>query len=509
MAFLFKGDALVILGHRLKFDASAVALGVLLITTTVLNFTAFAGEGLSIDEVWTGMIAGQSSVVGLIRQCEIDVNAPLSYVIAWLWAPLGGLSDAALRLPSTLFACVTPFVALAPSRLIPRGARMIWAALLACWLPEFHYAQLARCYALVVLLATGNTVAFAQLMKRPSLRAAVLWSLLSALLILDHYFSVVLVGCQGVAYLALRHGRALRTWPAALLFIPVIVEIALKFSLLSHFAKPGVSWITRITWADLAEVVAFLAGTPFLAGAIGVGLSVGWFLHRRGASAFYRPSAGDGADGPMIAALVASLGVVITVALAFVFPILSPRYLTIEAPGVLLGVALLTARFTPAWPFLPLWLMASAVSVVLSLSWYAAFIRQPAATAFGFERAAKALMADNPRRLIFFRDNPSAQGEDLDQLSQVGGFFFKRAGRPIPVDAVPWVRGDDANAVLLSKADAPGIDILWQFDRDVGGTLALAHPPDISRRDPRWTCRDFGAGNIRFLACHQGGPLGA
>jgi hypothetical protein len=211
----------------------------------------------------------------------------------------------------------------------------------------------------------------------------------------------------------------------------------------------------------------------------------------------------------MIAALVAVLGVAITVALAFVFPILSPRYLTIEAPGVLLGVALLSARFAPAWPFLPVWLMASAASVVLSLAWYAAFIRQPAVTAFGFERAAKAVMADNPRRLVFFRDNPSAQGEDLDQLAQVGGFFFKRAGRPIPIDAVPWVRGAEPNAVLLSRADAPSVDILWQFDRDVVGTQALAHPPDISRRDPRWTCRDFGAGTIRFLACHQGRAFGA
>lgn len=508
MSFPLKTEAVVALARRFNVDAAAVSLGVLLLVTTILNFTALRGFGLVIDEVWTGMIASQSSVAGLIHQCEIEVNGPLSYVISWLWAPFGGLSDAGLRLPSTLFACATPFVALAPSRLIPRGVRMIWAALLACWLPDFNFAQLARCYALVVLLATANTVAFAQVIRRPSLGAALLWAFLSALLILDHYFALALVACQGLSYLALRRGRALRTWPAALLFVPVFAELALKISLLSSFSKPSVSWIDRVTWAGVPNIFGFMAGRPFLAAVIGIGLGVGWVLEKRRPRQPDTPSWAVDRDGLSIAALMAALSAIIVVGLGFFFPILSLRYIAIEVPGVMLGVALLAARFARAWPLLPIWLMAGAVSGVISLAWQAAFIYPAAAKArVGLEPAFTTLVADNPRRLLFFRDNPTAEGEDLDQLSQVGGFFFKRTGHPIPVEAVPWVRGADPNALLLSRATMPGTDILWLFDRDVQGTAAVQRPPNISQRDPRWTCHDFGEGLVGILACHRGGRI--
>jgi hypothetical protein len=485
MAFFLKTDSAGALARRWHVDIGALALSILLLGTTVLNFTAYAGQPLGVDEVWTGMIAGQSSVFAMIHQCEIEVNGPLSYVIAWLWAHFGGLSNFGLRLPSTLFACATPLVALAPRRLIPATARMIWAVLLACWLPEFAFAQLARCYALVVLLATANTVAFARLLERPSLGAAALWSVLGALLILDHYFAAILIACQ------------------ALIFIPALTEPALKIALLSHFAKPGVSWIDPLTLADLPDVVGFLTGSLFSAAVVALGLGLGWFLDTRRARSSETPRHREGAGALMLTAAMAALAAVISVGLGFVFPILTPRYLTPEVPGLMLAVALLAERFSRAWPLLPTLIAASAVSVVMGLAAHTGFVSQPAVTAFSFENAAKALMAEDPRGLVFFWDNPVSQGGDLEQLANVGNFFFKRAGRAIPVEAVSFVGAADPNAVLLSKAKAPGIDILWMFDRDVAGTAAVTYPPDIDRRDPRWTCHDFGSGDIGVFACHR------
>lgn len=503
MAFLLKTEPTGALGHRFRVDIATVGLCLLLLGTTILNFTAFAGQPLGVDEVWTGMIAGQDSLTAMIRQCEIEVNGPLSYVVAWLWAPLGGLSNAGLRLPSTLFACVTPLVALGPRRLASPGVRMVWAVLLACWLPEFAFAQLARCYALVVLLATANTIAYARLLYRPSLGTAAVWASLGALLVMDHYFAGVLIACQAFGYLALRRGQAVRTWPAALIFVPALADLALKAAILSHFAKPGVSWIDRLSLAELPDLGVFLAGSPVFAAVVCVGLGVGWFLHIRRSRDLDKPTLGEGAAAMAAAASMAALAAVISILLGFLFPILTARYLAPEVPGLMLAVAVLAQRFARAWPLLPALVVAGAISVVIGLAARAGFVSQPAVTAFSFEHAAKALMADNPRRLVFFWDNPVAQGGDEDQLAQVGAFFFKRAGRPIPVDAISGVRDADPNAVLLAKAAGSRTDILWMFDRDVEGTAAVAHPPDISRRDPRWTCHDFGAGDIGILACHQ------
>jgi hypothetical protein len=490
------------LGHGLKL-ALALALGALLLGTSILNFTAYAGQPLGVDEVWTGMIAGQASLAPMIRQCEMEVNGPLSYVIAWLWAPLGGLSNAGLRLPSTLFACATPFIALAPRRLIPTQARMVWAVLLACWLPEFAFAQLARCYALVVLLATANTVAFARLLSRPSLGAATLWSVLSALLILDHYFAAILIACQGLAYLAVRRREALRSWPAALVFIPALSEPALKLAILSHFATPGVSWIDRVTWGELPVLLTFLAGSPFLAAGVALALAMGWFLDLRRSGKVGAAEPADETGSLTTAAAMAALATVISIGLGVVFPILTARYLTPEVPGLMLAVALMAHRFSRAWPILPGLVAACAISVVIGLATRTGLVSQPAVTAFSFERAAKALMADKPRGLVFFWDNPVAQGGDPRQLAEVGDFFFKRTGDAIAVQPVSSVGEADPNKVLMSKAAAPGTDILWMFDRDVDGTAAAAYPPDISRQDPRWTCQDFGGGDIGILACHR------
>jgi len=505
--------------RRRQLDLAAVALGGLLMVTTTLNFIVYRNTPLSIDEVWTGMIAAQSSMGGLIRQCQLDVNAPLAYVLQWLWAPIGGLSNAGLRLPSTLFVCATPLLALAPRRLAPRTVRFTWAALLACWLPALTFAQQARCYGLILLLATASTISFARLMRRPSLGAAILWCSIAALLILGHYFALILAACQGLAYLVIHREKAVRTWPAALAFIPALISLAWKAAELSHFAKPGVSWIDRLDLDALPSVLGFLTGGRLLAVILAMGLVAGLVAEIRARRWDAQPAVTEAGAAEnwtaenraalRAAALAAVLATGLSIGLGFVFPILTPRYLTFGVPGLLLGMALMAGRFARNLPIIPALLATSAFVFVLRLGALAILDRPPAPDgAFSFEPAASSLIARRPQRLVFFWDNPVAQGGDTSQLAQVGGFFFTRAGHPIIVDAVSDTRGADPNTVLLSKARAPGTDILWMFDRDVDGTAAVAYPPDISRRDPRWACRDFGGGgDIGILACHRRAPV--
>ena len=451
------------------------------------------------------MIAGQGSISGLIRQCQLDVNAPLAYVMSWLWAPLSGLSNSALRLPSTLFVCATPLLVLAARRDMPRRLRFVWAALLACWVPGIMMAEQARCYASVIFLATGGTIAFVRVLRRPNLVEALIWTSLSSLLILDHYFAAILVGCQGLAYLFVHREKALRTWPAALAFAPALVALALKAQMLTKFATPGVSLVSTVRLADLPELLGFLAGAPVAALAVSIWIMagvIGEFRSRGGIAA--RPPQDDSQVAVGIAAIVALASGVIAVGLGFLIPILNERYLTIIAPGVFLGLAALAHRFGRRQPMAPVVLVAGFFGLAL---WFAAIVlliapRQTDST-FSFQSASEALMADNARRLVFFWDNPANQGGAGDTLAQVGGFFFKRAGAPIPIEAVPWTKGADPSATLLSRARTPGTAILWIYDRNVVGTLALDHPPAIDRLAPNWSCRDFGGGSFGVLACHQ------
>ena len=73
-------------------------------------------DPLWLDESWTGGIIGQPSWRAAFHQIYADVNAPLYYVLMRVWSGLAGLSDAALRAPSLVFAFAVPLVAaLVPS----------------------------------------------------------------------------------------------------------------------------------------------------------------------------------------------------------------------------------------------------------------------------------------------------------------------------------------------------------------------------------------------------------
>jgi hypothetical protein len=177
--------------------------------------------------------------------------------------------------------------------------------------------------------------------------------------------------------------------------------------------------------------------------------------------------------------------------------------MTIFVPGVMLGLALMAERFSQSWRVAPAVLAAGALSLTLAFSAISVFVNPPTAGAmFSFEPAAQALMAYHPRRLLFFWDNPAASGGDGGQLAQIGGFLFRRAGNPIPVEVVAWTPGADPNTLILSRARTPDDAILWIYDRHVVGSLVLAHPPMIEHRNPAWVCHDFGDNNVGILACH-------
>jgi hypothetical protein len=309
----------------------------------------------------------------------------------------------------------------------------------------------------------------------------------------------VLVGLQGLAYLAVYRGRALRTWPTGLAFAPALGAFVLKSAALARFAQPGVSWLEPLRLADLPKLAAFAVGAPVVAIGVALWVCIGVATAWRGSRVGQASTHEDAHGAIFTTALIAVLAWALCVGLGFLRPMVTARYLTPETPGLLLGLALLADRFERSWAIMPVLLVAGFAGLCLGL-----LIHPPRLKAvFSFQPASERLMADGARHMAFMWDNPATQGGDLGQLAQVAGFFFNRAGRSIPIDVVTWTPAADPNKSLLARARGPYDALIWIYDRNVPGTLAISHPPRLTQIDPSLTCRDFGGGGIGVLACDR------
>ena len=190
----------------------------------------------------------------------------------------------------------------------------------------------------------------------------------------------------------------------------------------------------------------------------------------------------------------------VLVAMGFVRPSFTFRYLTPCAPGLLLSLVMLARALAGRRGELFALAMLGAVYLGVS-SWMLIHGLRMAPRRYNFEAASAALARSRPSGLVFLWDHPVDPILHPEQLASLGGFFLHRAGEPTPVDAVILKPGEDPNRRLTAEAHAPGSAILWLYDRVVRGTAANAHPPDLVRLDPRLRCRDFGSARFGVLAC--------
>jgi hypothetical protein len=182
-------------------------------------------------------------------------------------------------------------------------------------------------------------------------------------------------------------------------------------------------------------------------------------------------------------------------------PVFVDRYLTGYVPGLLLGLALIAARYARAWTLAIPAVVApyAAMAVVWAISDHAGENR------FSWEKAADFLMAEHIDRLVFLWDTPL--GGERMSLQGLGGFFFARDGHAIPIDPLVLSKEQNPNPALVERARLDGTGILWIFDRKIRGTAALAYPPRLQLLDPGLQCRDFGDKRFGIVACRQAGSI--
>ena len=462
---------------------------------TAIRVMVGGDQPLWLDETFTGAIAASPTYGDVLYQIMQDVNAPLYLLLAHANALVFGLSNEALRLPSLAFGCAAPLLCLAPTPGISRRTALIWCAAMSLWCPGLVYAQEARCYTLLMALSLVTVLCFARLLHRPTPGRAFAWAAVGCLAILTHYHALVLVGCQGLVFLAIHRRRAISIWPTATLFVPVFVWLYLHRGPILAFSAPNVAWYRTINASDLPNILSYLSGS------LAITLLVAGMLAVAFRGLFDRDEASSGERGgavlvwaPTLASCAAAAVVLV---IAAVKPSFTIRYLIPFVPGTLLGVALVCEQMKARWV-----LVSRVVLVIFAIMAIEATRgRSPDDKIYNFQVASDWLIEAKVKHAVFFWDNPNNLVENPAQLAIVGGFFFKRRG--VDVDVLPFknVRHEDPNPALVALADTPSSAILWVYDAHVHDTAARTFPPRLALLDATLRCQDFARPPFGVVAC--------
>lgn len=491
-----------------RFPPPLVIVAMLAFVVGIVGRLAtFAGQPLWFDETFTGVIATQPDLPHFYRWVVMELGGPVYYGLVWLWQSVAGASNASLRFPSLLFSVATLFIA-ARNRVLDQSVRMVLVALLSLAMTGYLQSAEARSYALLTLVALVQALAFLALLREPVLRKAAIWVGLSCLAILIHYHAAVVSLMQGLLYLGYRRRRALETWPALFALLPAIVWGDLQFAFLSAYAAPGSNWYVvlpasalwlllpaTIPFGILAYVLCILSLWPLARNLLA--------RLRQGPARAGVPSGAVGPDrdaAPGLTALSGVLAALLIVLVGMIVPSFTVRYLVPATPAILLGMALGLAALHRVRP-----LIVEAALLLLTVFsavfWMRLMHYNGTLKPLNFEPASAWVMANgDPRRVVFFWDNPTGDISGEDHLAEVGNFFFTREGRPMQI-AIPRGMGRDAdpNGPLRQLA-GPGGAVIWLVDKNVPGTRAVRHPETFTS-DPAWHCRKFGKDRLHVLAC--------
>ncbi|HYD44249.1 MAG TPA: hypothetical protein VEA79_03160 [Phenylobacterium sp.] len=424
-----------------------------------------------IDETWTAVIAGQPSWRAFWREVWLDANAPLYYLFMALWP---GEGNFALRLPSLLFMVGASALVLTwrlPG--LTREARLTWAALLFFWSPGLLLSADARGYALLLLIAAAQAIAYARLIEAPGLKRAAGWCGLAGLAVATHYFAAWPALVQGLFYLALHRGRALRTLPALLVLTPLAAWGLYHLPRLLIYAQPGIAWYDPLTFKAAAQAAARTLG-PTVPFALLLALILA-------ACRLLKPE--ESSRGARWTAISGAACLLLLLALGMRQPFLVERYLTPLAPSLLLGVVLL-ARAPIGYAIVTAWYLAAITP---------AGTRQLLETRsrFGLEVPSRYLLPARPDHVVYSLGYPGARVLDPGTTAQIGSYFFRRAGQRVEAKMV--ATGPEATRQLLAAATGarPAIMLLY---RAGGGP----RPGDIP---PHWRCQDLRGRGSGILAC--------
>jgi len=183
---------------------TSIAVLFFTILGAVLRFATLDRQSFWLDELVTVSLLQLDFGSMLDAIPDSEATPYLYYVLAWLWAQVFGLGEVGLRSLSALVgAAIVPVTYGAGAVLVSRRAGLVAAALVSVHPFLVWYAQEARSYSLLALLASCSVLFFGMALRAESKWPYLGWAIASALAVATHYFAAFLVLAE-IAWLLAR-----------------------------------------------------------------------------------------------------------------------------------------------------------------------------------------------------------------------------------------------------------------------------------------------------------------
>jgi mannosyltransferase len=275
----------------------------------------------------------------------------------------GGLSEAWLRLPSALAGIASvPMLYIVGRRLLPAGAAVAAAALLAFSPTHVYYSHEARSYTLTIFLVLLSSYFFIRAVEQGRRADWVLWTTVSILAFYSHYFAALVLVAQVGSLLFLKTPAA--TWKRVL-FGTLLILLAASPGLTYVFrAAPenlNFTWMPRATPKEIWSLARFFGGN-------GIKVCLAFVLWIAGVVAIARARQRDAEEfwHGMLIVSWALLPAVIAGLVSMIHPIFMARYLIFSLPAMALlaaaGMTVLTKMH--AGPVLVVALCAMSIPTI-------------------------------------------------------------------------------------------------------------------------------------------------
>lgn len=194
-----------IITNKIPFLKTGINAGFLLFIITllgaILRFYGLTHESFWLDETASAIWAHKP--IAEILQMQGEVHPPLYYLLLSFWVKIFGSSDFSLRSVSALFGTVSiPLLYFTARELFKNKNTALIAALFLA-VAQFHlqYSQEARSYTMMVLLVIASMFSALRFLKTGSFKSAVLYILVSILLLYSHNFGAFFLITQNIFFL--------------------------------------------------------------------------------------------------------------------------------------------------------------------------------------------------------------------------------------------------------------------------------------------------------------------
>lgn len=249
----------------MKKRGELLLLGGILALAGGLRLIGLDRMGFEIDEAYSVRLASLG-VVDMVKGTAADQHPPLYYLLLHLWMQAAGQSPVAVRLLSALLGWLTVPLLYLVGRRFGAQAGLLAAGLLAISPAHIWHSQIARMYALLVLLGTASTwLAWRWWAEGDQPRRRLwLYAGITLAALYTHYFALFLLALHTIAGAGLallqkqwRWGRRVGQWLAvqALIGIGFLPWLPIMFSQTTDHVMtwiPPLSWpVVRSSWLYL------------------------------------------------------------------------------------------------------------------------------------------------------------------------------------------------------------------------------------------------------------------